>query len=68
MLRMKAVIHPDARLEVRGALGDPPHRVCADETLSRQRSESAKITQELWFRALLDDGAREVRFEREATG
>jgi hypothetical protein len=31
MLRMKAVIHPDARLEVRGALGDR-HRVRADET------------------------------------
>ncbi len=36
MLRLKAVIHPGARLEVRGALADL-HRVCAHETLSRWR-------------------------------
>ena len=62
MLRLRAAIRIGGTLEVSGMFGEGSG-FCHPEVRSWTHFESTKQS-ELRFRALLSDGARELRFER----
>ena len=67
MLRLKARALVDGTVEIGGALGGEQDFV-KDEPTSPCWLQTTKRRPEFRFRALLNDGTREVRFERAVVG